>query len=373
MVKVAVLADCHLDHGTHRRWVDGAYGAWEHATNDIAEGGYEAAVIVGDLFHTGKPIPEAILRCMAGLRRMTEAGVPVVIVAGNHEWLQVRATELHRPPTLLFNEMDDVTAVIQPEGIWVTPDLWVAALPWPAPGSHASVMTQAEDALLLADEAVHIDAPKLMGSHAAVREAMPWGGSETEMCSASTPTSTVALNDLDIPDAFSHVSLGHIHNRQSLSQTCSYVGGLEAFTFIDEGRTGAWSSLELIDPTDPSFGWLERKMDCGHHQFATVGLEDDLSGLEPGTMVRVRILDGESRFGFDESQIAENGLAFAGWKDERSDAETDVDMPSQEDEEKPLDMMGLVDRWSKRKRLTEREDTLYKDAVTRELGWADST
>ena len=369
MVKVAILADCHLDHGTHRLWAD---GAWEQATNDIAEGGYEAAVIVGDLFHTGKPIPEAMLRCMAGLRRMTEAGVPVVIVAGNHEWIGVRSMELHRPPTLVFNEMDDVTAVIQPEGIWITPDLWVAALPWPAPGSHASVMTQAEDALFLADEASRIDAPKLMGCHAAVKEAMLWGGSETEMCSASTPTNTVGLKDLDIPDAFSHVSLGHIHNRQNLSQTCSYVGGLEAFTFIDEGRIGAWSSLELIDPTDPSFGWIERKMECGHHQFATVGLADDLSGLEPGTMVRVRILDGESRFGFDESQIGEHGLVFAGWKDERRDAEIDVEMPLLEDEDKPLDMIKLVDRWSQRKRLTEREDALYKDAVTKELGWSAS-
>ena len=327
------MADCHLDHGTHNLWAD---GAWERATSAIAEGGYYAALIAGDLFHTGQPVPEAVLRCATGLDKMTRAGVKVVMIAGNHEWQRIRSTQMHRPPNLIYNVMDNVTSVIHPEGILLGDDLWVGALPWPAPGSHASVLSQTEDALLLADEAEALDIPKIVVCHAAVEEAMHWHGSEAEMCTASTPSETVSLEALD-QEVFTQVTMGHIHNRQSLSPTCSYVGGLEAFTFADENRIGAWSSFELVDETAPEFGWLETKMDCGRHRFKTVDVDADLSTVEAGTLIRVRIKDGQSRFDFNESQIEKYGLLFGSWKDERSDAEVDLLAEHKADDE-PLNM-----------------------------------
>lgn len=110
-MKVAVLADCHIDHGVHGEWAD---GAWDNATRTIADEGFDAAVVAGDLFHTGKPSTEAMLRCASGLRRMTEAGTQVLVIAGNHEWSGVKATEGHRPPVMLFEDIDGVTALITP-------------------------------------------------------------------------------------------------------------------------------------------------------------------------------------------------------------------------------------------------------------------
>ena len=364
-MRVAVLADCHLDHGTHRLWAD---GAWERATRAIAEGGYYCAVVAGDLFHTGKPLPEAMLRCVAGLRLMADAGVHVVVIAGNHEWIGIRSIESHRPPTLLLNEIPGVTAVIQPEGLRIGDDLWLGALPWPAPGAHHSGFTQAEEAKWLAEEASGLTIPKLVVAHAAVGEAMDWcGGSEQEMCSASTPTHTLSQNDLDYPDVFGHTAIGHFHKRQSLSPTCGYVGGLEAFTFADENRIGAWSSFELAEDNTWS-DWIESRMECGLHRFATVAMGDDLSALDEGTIIRVRIKDGESRYDFDISDAEEAGLLFSSWKDERREVEAETPEQSAVDDA-PLVMNDLLERWAARRRLTEQETGLLKASAREELGW----
>ena len=50
VVKAAVLVDCHFDHGVHGLWAD---LAWERAITTIVEGGYQAAIFGGDLFHSG--------------------------------------------------------------------------------------------------------------------------------------------------------------------------------------------------------------------------------------------------------------------------------------------------------------------------------
>ena len=94
-MKVAVLADCHVDHGVHQRW---ASTAWKRATTDIANETFDVCVVAGDLFHTGKPVSEAVMVCVDGLKTMTAAGVQVLVVAGNHEWIRVRSRDAHRPP-----------------------------------------------------------------------------------------------------------------------------------------------------------------------------------------------------------------------------------------------------------------------------------
>lgn len=360
-MRVAFLADCHGDHGKHRLW---AFGAWARATAEIAAGGYDAAIVGGDLFDTGRPIPEAVIRCEEGLRTMTDAGVRVVVLAGNHEWIGVRAAAGHRPPTLMLADPPRVTAVVHPEGLRVSDDLWVAALPWPAPGSE---LTQRDAALRLADEACGVDAATLAVGHAAVAEAAPWAGSESELTVAPA-AATAALADLDIPEAFTRTMLGHIHNRRSLSATCGYVGSLECFTFADEGRRGGWSSLELVDGA-----WVETFVEAGEFRFETIDMDTDLSTLQEGTLVRVRVRPGESRLDFDTQQLRTAGLRFVDWYDETAAAAAAeragaavAALPVSE----PLDTVALLQKWAERRQLTAKEQRLLLDAAARELGWA---
>ena len=357
-----MLADCHIDHGVHGLWSD---GAWERATIDIAEGGYQAAVVAGDMFHSGRPVPEAVLRCIAGIERMTSAGVRVLVIAGNHEWIGVRAKDRHRPPTEVLGEIGEtpgVTSVSHPRGVRLCDGLWVAALPWPVPGRHPHSVAQPDAAARLAEEAGSVDGARLAVAHAAVG-GFRLSGSETEMAALSA-TATAELSDLDVPGAFERTVLGHYHGRQALSPTCGYVGSLEAFTFADEGRTGGWSSLQ-----HDGDGWVETFVPAGTQKFVTVDSGTSIDTLEPGTVVRVAIRDGESRWDFDLSGLRGAGMRFAGFHDLTVGVPADVEAPATAG---PLNMLELLARWSGTKGLSPRERHLVNEAANRVLGWAEA-
>ena len=363
-MRIAVLADCHIDHGAHGHWAD---PAWRAATTEIAKNGFDAAVVAGDLFHTGRPSAEAMLRCAEGLRNMASAGVRVVLIAGNHEWAGVRAVDRHRPPLLMFEEIDGVTALMEPQSCRVG-DAWIGCLPWPAPGAHEAGMTQAQEALLLADEAERIlDGPTLLVAHAAVGEALPHPGSEIEIApAAATSSLTAHLADLDL-EPFDRIALGHVHSRLALTETCGYVGSLEAFTFIDEGRVGGFSEFRHGGGGE---GWEEVWHPAGQRRFATVGIGEDLSTLKEGTIVRVLIADGQSPADMSQQTIEDAGLVFAGWKDDRpvgddTDACESMGLP----EAGMLDHGELLSEWAQRERLTDDETALLAAEARDAVGW----
>ena len=363
-MKVAVLADCHVDHGVHQRW---ASTAWKRATTDIANETFDVCVVAGDLFHTGKPVSEAVMVCVDGLKTMTAAGVQVLVVAGNHEWIRVRSRDAHRPPCSILGELDGVTTVLSADG-YQQGDLWVGAVPWPAPGAHATGFAQTDEIARLGDKATNVDGPKLTAGHILVTEAAQWPGSESEMTALKTLTHNVRLKSLDDPDVFGPVAMGHIHNRQLLSDTVSYVGGLEAFSFIDEGRVGGWSEFRYGNGI-----WTETFREAGVNTFLTVGADDDLSDVAHGTIIRVRVSDEHSHAAFDVSKLEGSGLVFAGYKDERTKRTQTTGPERFATETRVVDHQELVDRWSKAERLTERDDMLLKHAASIDRGWGDCT
>ena len=266
---------------------------------------------MGTCSTAGRPEPEAVLRCIAGIERMIAAGVRVLVIAGNHEWRGVKVSALHRPPTEVLGKigaMSGVIAVSHPRWVHLCDGLGVAALPWPAPGRHANRVSQPEAAARLAEEAGRFDGVRLAVAHAAVG-GFRLSGSETEMAALSA-TATAELSDLDVPDAFERTMLGHYHGRKALSPTCGYVGSLEAFTFADEGRVGGWSSLE-----HDGDGWVETFMPAGVQKFVTLNSDTPIDTLEAGTVVRVAIRDGESRWDFDLSGLHDAGMRFTGFHD----------------------------------------------------------
>ena len=360
-VKVAFLPDCHLDHGKHGRWAD---IAWKRACTEIAEGGYTAAIGGGDLFQTGRPSMEALVRCLQGIEQLVEAGVEVILIAGNHEWQGVKAAQHHHSPVSVLDKMPDITAVTHPQGLYVGDDLWVAALPWPAPGMAGS---QPEHALRLAEEATNVDAARLAVSHASVAEAILWPGSEVELTTAP-PAATARLADLDHPDAFERTLMGHFHTPRRLSPTCSYTGSLECFTFADEGRVGGWTSLERIDNR-----WVETFVEAGQSRFETINMDRDLSDVPAGTFVRVRVQAGESRLDYDSAAVEAAGLSFVGFYDEAATdvaVEQAITVAFEPAKRSPSDIAALLDRWALQRGLTERHQQLLRDAASDLLGWA---
>ena len=90
--KIAQISDCHLGYasgkkriqGINKREIDG-YNAYFEAIDCIIENKPDIALITGDLFHTPKPSMYCILQAQIGLRKLAENGIPVYILAGNHD------------------------------------------------------------------------------------------------------------------------------------------------------------------------------------------------------------------------------------------------------------------------------------------------
>lgn len=129
---ILVVADLHIDvgrWGVHNDpWATGR-AVWRMACDTAIERHPAAFVLAGDIFHTGRPLPEAIQLVNDGINRVRQAGVPVVIVGGNHElagWPRG-----HRHVLQLWQNVPGVHVALEPQWIQVE-GANIAAVPWPA-------------------------------------------------------------------------------------------------------------------------------------------------------------------------------------------------------------------------------------------------
>ena len=86
------MADTHLgfrqlhrvnDAGRNEREQD-VYDAFEQAISKVIEIAPDAVVHSGDLFDSYHPSSAALRIALDGFRRVREAGIPIVVIAGNH-------------------------------------------------------------------------------------------------------------------------------------------------------------------------------------------------------------------------------------------------------------------------------------------------
>lgn len=327
-MRVAVLADCHIDHGHHE--LD-AITAWTDACRWIAEERVDIAIIAGDMFQDGKTSGETLNIAGDGLEEITKAGVPVLIVLGNHEWYKSpmpRTAADRFLPVHFLGRLPRVKVVTDPQIVTVpNTDLRIAALPWPRPGDPDDV--QAEAAQRMSDQLNDHNGPRICVAHAAVSGAktVTKTGSERDLWTF-TKEPVVPVGALDIPEAFGHTALGHIHRRQNLTPTCSYVGSNEAFTFADENQTKGFS---LFEWDDRRRRWDETQIPVGVHRFVTVTIGDDMPDDLENTHVRLHVPAG---LGVDDVTEARELIRLNGgnWMHDvhEDDVPDDVEMLSGE-------------------------------------------
>ena len=366
-MRVAVLADCHIDHRSHG--LD-AFGAWRRACKWVTGHEVDVAVIAGDMFHTGHADGVAINRAMRGLNHITKAGIPVLIVIGNHEWIDAQSPSGSVRRTLqaeAFDCMPGVKVCTEP-GIVAIPntDLRIAALPWPKPGEGH--LAQAEAAGRMA-EALSDNGPNLCVAHAAVEGAtvITKRGSERDLWGV-TGEPVTPLEAIDIPEIFGHTSVGHIHRRQNLSPTCSYVGSNEAFTFADEGQAKGFSILDL----DGSTGrWHEQQVVVGDHHFVTVEVGGDMEQLPEHAIVRLIVPDEtpneqviEVKHTLNERGMQLGRIDYEADKPDMSDISPDVFCDGQlaHGGIQPSDLMDI---WYDRKNLPKEDRTAVTDLMNK--------
>lgn len=295
-MKILHAADIHLDASSHSRpGPDGIPTAlasstrcWQKACAIAVEQSADLMLVAGDVFHGRNPGALALNAFESGLRLLRAAGIPVVIIDGNHDG----ATSPELPSVLqVFDERDPVN---HDEGVFVSskPEiveirgLRIGTLPWVSrqylAAQHDGI-TRAEASTAVIDGLQWIlDAHRAQGvdvvmGHWTV-EGAQLQGSEVDV--SITGEAVIPVHSLE---GFRYVAMGHIHKHQALAGVGTYSGSTDRLSFGEEGEPKGVYVVEL-DPLGVQF------VETPAREFLTVIGGDrvsDVAARAEGAIVRV--------------------------------------------------------------------------------------
>jgi len=278
--------------------------------------GAQLVLHAGDAFHGCRPTPSEVRLLREALRPALKAGVPVVLLLGNHDAPRspaekhaldlVRETEgltVVDQPTLLYAQgletsLRDFARLCGPEQA----EIQIACLPWPNkqlllaneeyrkldPGQLNQVVRQKMmDCLqgLAADCIPSI--PAILLAHLSVDLAQT-GGQNRLMALGGEWT----LNVHDLAGlGFDAACLGHIHRAQVLCEApwIGYSGSPEAVSFGEEAEGKGYCLLDVNDDCSIEV----QQIPTPHRRFLTIDLTNGAVMPTPdelaGAIVRVRV------------------------------------------------------------------------------------
>jgi exonuclease SbcD len=246
-MRIAHLADTHLGHrrfnhrndeGINECEADG-YRVFEEAIDKAIAAGVDALVHSGDLFDVYHPSTRALGVALDGFAKLREAGIPALVIAGNH------STPRHRDDAHVFAVLERFGA----QAIWKEPrsvrlgGLAVHGIP------H------------------HDDAETVAGQ---IADAEPDPGADFNILALhvgleNVPDGAHEASSLELdPEAlaetatFDYVALGHLHRRLVISANACWAGSLERMSFgdradrkgfviVDADRRGEADFLQFVD------------------------------------------------------------------------------------------------------------------------------
>jgi len=205
--KLALVSDLHIGYASTRvvdeqkinlRVGDG-YRALAEVITGIIESGADAVVVPGDTFHVPEPKIRDIVYAQNQFRRFYEAGIPVYILAGNHDALDI-ASEiaasrvLHDPLRKLYSHVEPYVEYEIADGI----NLHMV--------SHHLYNDQADT---FKSVKPHEGTINIFATHGSVIDPLLQMKLHTEQ----SPREVVIPNTLLTEKGWSYNLLGHIHER----------------------------------------------------------------------------------------------------------------------------------------------------------------
>jgi exonuclease SbcD len=232
----------------------------EHLGDFVERERIDLLLMSGDIFESQMPSADAERAVSTFFKRLGRAGVPSVVIAGNHdhcirldtwgllaEFVGVHARGLPR-------RRQDGGLIEVPTRSGHT--ALVAALPWAPPGRIVEALTLAQDETLAkqqyADgmqrilahlaEGFRTDAVNLVVAHSHVAGATG-SGSERVMTMGEEWMATAQ----SLPPAAQYVALGHIHRPQRVVAAASHTEYAGSPLQLDFGEAGEEKSFVVID------------------------------------------------------------------------------------------------------------------------------
>jgi len=246
MPRILHVADLHQGLLTHS-WPDPETGipsrlldvarCWEHVVNLAIDRHVDVVIVAGDTFHTRNPDATSLNLFAVGLKALESAGIPTVIIAGNHDG----ATHPGQLSVLHIFESGLVHVRARPDVVDVD-GLRIATLPWvsraqlqasnPGITREQGVAWQTESLERVLDK-LRADGADVLTGHWSVQGAVL--GSEADIAIIGEGEPVIPAASLEGP--WSYAALGHIHGHQTgaVGNTLwAYSGSIDRMNFGEE-------------------------------------------------------------------------------------------------------------------------------------------
>jgi len=274
--------------GLNQREVD-VYMAWRWAVDLAIERGVDVVVHAGDLFDSPRPTNRALVEALQGIRRLDGAGIPFVVVAGNHSTPRLRQTgSVFR----VLEQLTGVHAFYRGYGRSTVGDVTFHGIPHTyddaAKGEWLSRLTRDPEATRNV-AVIHCAVPGITGHFAEI--------------------SQMTVEDGSLPADFDYVALGHVHRYHVVRPNAVYSGSLEPLNFGEHGETKGAVIVDLDTgrrefvprETRPV---LSETIDCTRRGYADIEAEAAgvIESAPAGAMLRL-VLDNVLRSEFRSLDI----------------------------------------------------------------------
>ena len=219
------------------------YNAWQQVVSKIFDHKPDVVVHAGDLFHTPRPTNRAIRIALESIQQISNAGIPFVIVAGNHETPRIRTTgSIFESLSLFKNVHAAFTNKYEKFHIQGTT---FHCIP------HCSLTEDLEHAF----EAINFSGtgPNVLVTHGA------WAGKQVYGMGE--------FNEQRLPDLegmrnieFDYVALGHYHRQVDIKPHVCYSGSTERTSLNEHNSTCGYIIYDLESKTKEYFEIETRPM-----------------------------------------------------------------------------------------------------------------
>ena len=331
------VADLHLGFNTYGKEKDySPFKALDFAIEYAEEHGASLFLIAGDVFDRRDP-PSYIQKGFAErVKRLTESGITVFIVTGNHEGAPNPERNIHL----------DVYSALRIKNVFVAKrirlyklrDINIISVPYPykknllakeeyRDKSEAEIALKMngiiKDAIKKYVEEADNDNPIIVAAHIPVSDAKV--GSETY----STFSFEIPLSrsDFDI-DGVSYVALGHLHTRQAMETPrlgipLVYSGSIDRINFSEENEEKGFYDVEIGADKKPVFTPVNNPF---ARKFYSIRLykDSDINAVDFArageSITRVVLYDDlqdESLLRVLIKRLKKEALVFAGMEDKR--------------------------------------------------------
>ncbi|MCT9929355.1 exonuclease SbcCD subunit D [Planotetraspora sp. A-T 1434] len=240
-MRVLHSSDWHLGRSFHRESLLSAQAAFvDHLVETARAERVDVVLVAGDVYDRALPSVDAVALCDEALARLKALGVHTVLISGNHDSAVrlgfgadlMELVHLRTDPARAWDPVVIGDAAFY--GIpYLEPEL--VRGPWElAERSHTAAISHAMDRIR-AHRPEGGARRKVVLAHAFVT------GGEASDSERDISVGGVAHVPLSAFAGADYVALGHLHGRQTMSETVRYSGSPIAYSFSEANHTkGSW-------------------------------------------------------------------------------------------------------------------------------------